>query len=170
MIHEPKGFEHANLPSGRHINLLWAYPITRHELHFSVHSEDPLELECRLLEEAETVISPDRKCLIQPENRAQRRARLKIQPQAKRRTPRQRWVVAASLIRGYDLDLSLNASCLALPETRPGNSFGPARAAGRRYLSVIKGGDGIPEVDGYAVGQTRHDLQHPLLAPGVRGA
>jgi hypothetical protein len=92
LMQEPKGFEHLILPSGRHINLLWAYPITRHELHFSIHSEDPLELECKLLEEAETVISPDRKCLIQPENRAQRRARLKIQAQAKRKTPRQPWM------------------------------------------------------------------------------
>jgi hypothetical protein len=92
MMHEPEGFEHTILPSGRHINLLWAYPITRYELHFSTHSEDPLELECRLLEEADTVISPDRKCLIQPENRAQRRARQKIQARAKRQTPRQPWM------------------------------------------------------------------------------
>lgn len=92
MIHEPKGFEHLILPSGRHVNLLWAYPITRHELHFMTQSEDHLELEYMLAESADIPISVDRKCLIQPENRAQRRARLKIQAQARRRTARQPWM------------------------------------------------------------------------------
>jgi hypothetical protein len=92
LIHEPEGFEHLILPSDRHVNLLWAYPITRPELHFLMNSDDHLALEYLLAEQADIAISVDRKCLIQPENRAQRRARLKIQAQARRRTPRQPWM------------------------------------------------------------------------------
>jgi Suppressor of fused protein (SUFU) len=92
MIHEPEGFEHLVLPSNRHVNLLWAYPITRDELYFLTHSEDHLELEYLLAEEADIALSVDRKCLIRPENRAERRARLKIQAQARRKTPRKPWM------------------------------------------------------------------------------
>jgi len=92
LLHEPEGFEHLVLPSERHINLLWAYPITRHELYFLTHSEDHLELECLLAEKADIAISVNRECLIRPENRAQRRARVKVQARARRRTPRQPWM------------------------------------------------------------------------------
>jgi hypothetical protein len=92
LMQEPQGFEHTILPSGRHVNLLWAYPITRHELNFSLRSEDPLDLECLLTAQADIAISLDRKCLIQPENRAERRARQKIQAQARRRMPRLPWM------------------------------------------------------------------------------
>src|SRR6266699_1811478 len=35
------------------------------------------------------------------------------------------------------------------------------------YIAVVDAGEGIPEVDGYAVGQACRDLQHPLLASGT---
>lgn len=92
LIHEPKEIDHLILPSGRHVNFVWAYPITRHELHFMMNSENKLELECLLAEEADIPISLDRKCLIRPENRAERRARLKIQTQAMRKPIRQPWM------------------------------------------------------------------------------
>ena len=34
-------------------------------------------------------------------------------------------------------------------------------------VAVVEAGEGVPEVDGYAVGQACRDLQHPLLASGA---
>jgi len=34
-------------------------------------------------------------------------------------------------------------------------------------VAVVEAGDGVPEVNGYAVGQACRNLQHPLLASGA---
>lgn len=92
LIGEPAEIDHLVLPSGRHINLIWAFPITRAEYYFRAHDDDPLELEVQLAAYAPVEIDPNRECVIQPENRVERRARLRRQKKAKLARPKTPWM------------------------------------------------------------------------------
>jgi suppressor of fused protein SUFU len=92
LIHEPPEIEHLVLPSGRHMNFLWSYPITRAEYHYRAHSDVPLDLEVELAMYAPTEIDPHRPCVIQPENRTERRARVRQQKKVIRSLPRMPWM------------------------------------------------------------------------------
>lgn len=91
LIHEPKEIDHLILPSGRHVNFMWAYPITRPEYHYATQSADPLELEVQLAVYAETPIDVHRQCIVSSENREQRRARRREQKRMARILPAVPW-------------------------------------------------------------------------------
>ncbi len=92
LIHEKPEIDHLILPSGRHVNFMWAYPITRQELYFATQSDEPYELEVQLAAHAETPIDIHRKCLISPENREERRARIRTQKKMARTVPVVPWM------------------------------------------------------------------------------
>lgn len=92
LIHEPKEIDHLILPSGRHVNFVWVYPITRQERHFLAQAEDHLELEYMLAEQTEIPIDLHRQCLVSVENRAARRARKREQKRLARLLPELPWM------------------------------------------------------------------------------
>jgi Suppressor of fused protein (SUFU) len=92
LIHESAEIDHLVLPSGRHVNFMWAYPITRNELYFATQADEPYELEVQLATYAETPIDVHRQCLVEPENRQARRARIKEQKRLARTLPIVPWM------------------------------------------------------------------------------
>lgn len=92
LIHEPAEIDHLILPSGSHINFIWAYPITRQERHLHGTADDHLELEYMLAENADIAIDLHRQCLVSPENREARRARRREQKRLARTQPEVPWM------------------------------------------------------------------------------
>jgi hypothetical protein len=94
LINEPESVDHLRLPSGRTINFVWVYPITRHECHYR-DDAGPIELEALLATCAEFPIRTERACLIAPESREQRRARNRESRRRMRSTPQTPWTAIA---------------------------------------------------------------------------
>lgn len=94
LLDEPDEIDHLTLPTDRCVEFIWAYPITRHELHFGSkgEKEDLLDLEALLAAHAPTPIDLYRPCLLAPENREERRARRKHQKRLARSLPAVPWM------------------------------------------------------------------------------
>ncbi|USX54121.1 suppressor of fused domain protein [Lentzea sp. HUAS12] len=92
LIHESEDVDHLKLPSGRCVDFIWVYPITRHELHFGEQEKDLLELEAQLACHAPIPIDLYRQCLFAPEGREERRARKRQQKRLARSLPAVPWM------------------------------------------------------------------------------
>ncbi|MFS8104494.1 suppressor of fused domain protein [Lentzea alba] len=105
LLDEPDEIDHLTLPSGRCVNFLWAYPITRRELHFGEQESDLAELEVQLASYAPTPIDLYRPCLFSPENREERRARKRSQKRLARSLPFSPWMSIRCDYHGHKADL-----------------------------------------------------------------
>jgi hypothetical protein len=71
---------------------MWAYPITRNELHFGQQEDGLLELEVHLAALAPTPLDIYRPSLFAPEGRDERRARKRQQKRLSRTQPVVPWM------------------------------------------------------------------------------
>lgn len=79
-------FSHVNFPSGDFCHLFWLIPITLAECYIK-QSEGPHALDIILTDNSNFILDIDRPCYVAPENRAQRRAREKVQRLRAKRPP-----------------------------------------------------------------------------------
>ncbi|SFR27356.1 Suppressor of fused protein (SUFU) [Lentzea waywayandensis] len=106
LIDEPDEIDHLALPSGRCVNFLWAYPITRHELHFGEQESELIELETQLATYAPIPIDLNRPCLFSSENREGRRARKRNQKRLARSLPVSPWMAIRCEYPGHQRESS----------------------------------------------------------------
>ncbi|MBF6298987.1 suppressor of fused domain protein [Nocardia amamiensis] len=92
LINEPEEIDHLILPSGQHLNFMWPYPITRHEYYFATQASETTDLEVELATHAPIPIDIHRQCIFSPENRHQKRTRLKEQKRLARAMPKTPWM------------------------------------------------------------------------------